>query len=359
MAVRESMTLQLGPGCGDRGATFAVALRRVLVALVLVFGCNLAVTPAEAQSAAGLIEAARKSIAKGKFKTAIRQLTRAMRVDDLSQKQLATAFLQRGIAYRENGSHAESIADITRALWLKGLSTADRRRALQSRAQSFQKLGFAQRARADFARAQGRGGLRRGGKGGTATAAAAVAGSGAAQKAASGSGGGLFGGLLSAVLPTGAKPTTQPAASAPLSGWDTAVKVKPAAAGGSTARPVSPGNTASVPRKRAAARLAAAKPTTWQTVSTRKKPAASAGGRFAVQVASVRSRKDAAALWARLQRRHGALLARRKPHIQRADLGAKGVFYRVQVHPPADRASARALCEALKAKGTYCVLTAR
>jgi hypothetical protein len=42
--------------------------------------------------------------------------------------------------------------------------------------------------------------------------------------------------------------------------------------------------------------------------------------------------------------------------IQRADLGAKGVFYRLRVGTFAERSEASAFCDALKASGENCIV---
>ena len=364
MRVRLPLERDLETGYMNENRAKFLAL--ALTLLALVSGGDR--TPALAQSAEGLIGAGQKSIAKGNFKTAIRQLTRAMRADDLSQEQLAKAFYQRGIAYRKTGSHASSIADITRALWFKELPAADRKRALQSRGQSFKELGFSRKASADLARAGGS----RGNTSGFATTVSRSAEAPASRSAAKSSSGGFFGGLFASAdtsTPPQRNSTPKPVKTAPvtgLTGWGNGLTVK---ATPGAAAPTSTAAVAAKPPavKKPAARAVAA--TSWQTVSTktaavapavrRSLPPSSAGGRFAVQIASVRSKKDAAALWQRIKKRHGGVLSRRRAYIERADLGAKGIFYRVQVHPPADRATSKALCDELKAKGTYCVLAAR
>jgi hypothetical protein len=40
--------------------------------------------------------------------------------------------------------------------------------------------------------------------------------------------------------------------------------------------------------------------------------------------------------------------------VERADLGSKGIYYRVQAGPLADRAHAAALCDALKNDSVPC-----
>ena len=49
-----------------------------------------------------------------------------------------------------------------------------------------------------------------------------------------------------------------------------------------------------------------------------------------------------------------AVLGKLDPQIQQADLGAKGIFYRVRVGPWAARKEAVEVCESLKAAGGNC-----
>ena len=54
-----------------------------------------------------------------------------------------------------------------------------------------------------------------------------------------------------------------------------------------------------------------------------------------------------------------ALLSERELAIQEIDLGARGIFYRVQAGYFPDRASALELCTALKARGQDCLVVKR
>ncbi len=83
---------------------------------------------------------------------------------------------------------------------------------------------------------------------------------------------------------------------------------------------------------------------------------AAAGEGFRVQLAAVKSEADANAVWVKLQKAHADLLGALKPTIQRADLGAQGIFYRIQGGPLASRDDAVALCDALKAKDQACLV---
>ena len=80
----------------------------------------------------------------------------------------------------------------------------------------------------------------------------------------------------------------------------------------------------------------------------------SAGGGFQIQLASVPSEDAAQAEWTRLSARHKDLLAF-TPVVTRADLGDKGIYYRLRAGPFADKAAADAFCSTLTADKISCV----
>jgi hypothetical protein len=82
------------------------------------------------------------------------------------------------------------------------------------------------------------------------------------------------------------------------------------------------------------------------------------GGGFLVQVSSQRSEETALTTFRELQRRYPGILGDRAPDIQRADLGDRGVYFRVRVGYPT-RDAAIDMCENLKAAGGDCILATR
>ena len=82
-------------------------------------------------------------------------------------------------------------------------------------------------------------------------------------------------------------------------------------------------------------------------------------GKFLVQIASFRSREQALAGWAALTGKMPKLLQSRKADVQRADLGTKGVYYRLRAASFADRAAASAFCARLKKNGQNCLVVSR
>ena len=85
-------------------------------------------------------------------------------------------------------------------------------------------------------------------------------------------------------------------------------------------------------------------------------PVPSAAGAFRIQLGALDSAAAAEAEWRRLRRRHGDLLEALRSRIQRADLGAKGVFYRLQVGPLAGAGRAKGLCKTLARRNVRCLV---
>jgi hypothetical protein len=86
------------------------------------------------------------------------------------------------------------------------------------------------------------------------------------------------------------------------------------------------------------------------------KPAPAAEGAYAIQLVSTVSQATAEQAWTALSKRFAAMTGSHTHDIVRADLGAKGVRYRVRLTGFASLASARDACKALEAKGQGCLI---
>lgn len=93
------------------------------------------------------------------------------------------------------------------------------------------------------------------------------------------------------------------------------------------------------------------------------RPAATAepasGGAFVVQIMALRAEETARSAWEALQAKHGTILGGHALDIERADLGAKGIFYRVRAAGFDTKAAAQSACANLKAAGQDCIVKAR
>jgi hypothetical protein len=87
-----------------------------------------------------------------------------------------------------------------------------------------------------------------------------------------------------------------------------------------------------------------------------KTPALPVGKGVRIQLSSVKSKADALKEAGRLARAHGSVLGSLKIVLVRADLGPRGIFYRLRAGPLGDRAAARALCRKLWARDQGCIV---
>jgi cell division septation protein DedD len=81
-----------------------------------------------------------------------------------------------------------------------------------------------------------------------------------------------------------------------------------------------------------------------------------AAGAYFVQLASVKSEEGAGKEWTRLQRAHPDLLGDLDLILQSADLGERGIFYRIRTGPFPNRATAQDMCWQLKAAKLACLV---
>jgi len=107
---------------------------------------------------------------------------------------------------------------------------------------------------------------------------------------------------------------------------------------------------------------AAAPPVRTRTATTPAAPppasesAGSASGPILVQLSSQKTEAEASSSFRSLQAKYPNELAGRNPIIRRADLGAKGVFYRTMVGPFSSMQEASQFCSSFKAAGGHCVV---
>jgi tetratricopeptide (TPR) repeat protein len=95
--------------------------------------------------------------------------------------------------------------------------------------------------------------------------------------------------------------------------------------------------------------------------TTEEAPQAAAAGEspvngWSVQIASANSEDGAWSAWKKMRLRH-TLLTDAQPVVVRADLGSKGIFYRVRLPGFADLDAAKNTCMKLKSKGVACFVS--
>lgn len=111
----------------------------------------------------------------------------------------------------------------------------------------------------------------------------------------------------------------------------------------------------------AAQEPAAAAPAPEKTAAAEpaKAAAAASGGAYVVQIMALREEAGAKAAWAALQEKHPSILGGHALDIEKADLGDKGVFYRVRAAGFETKAAAQSACSSLKSAGQDCLVKAR
>jgi hypothetical protein len=80
------------------------------------------------------------------------------------------------------------------------------------------------------------------------------------------------------------------------------------------------------------------------------------GGDYLVQISAVRSESAATDAWKRASRAHPEIFEGASMSIERADLGAKGVFFRLRAGSFGSREGAADFCSAYKSEGGDCIV---
>lgn len=83
---------------------------------------------------------------------------------------------------------------------------------------------------------------------------------------------------------------------------------------------------------------------------------AALSGDYLIQIAALRSEEAAESEWKRVSTRYSSLLGAYNQKILRADLGERGIFYRLRAGPLKDRSAAEQLCESLAAENVGCLV---
>jgi hypothetical protein len=131
-------------------------------------------------------------------------------------------------------------------------------------------------------------------------------------------------------------------APAPPAGGNAPLSIIPSQGGAPTPVPVRPRTAMTQPAPLNSSPAAEAAP--------------SAGGGYAVQVSSQRSEAEAQTSFRALQAKFPGQLGGQQPMVRRADLGAKGIYYRALVGPFASMEQAAGVCSSLKAAGGSCIV---
>ena len=133
------------------------------------------------------------------------------------------------------------------------------------------------------------------------------------------------------------------------------VKPKPAVIAHAVQQPVTPPVAARPPAVSSTSTTDVAGTATTAADRAYHTAAVSTTGAYMLQIGAYKSQAEADAAWKAYQFKHPAASAYSED-VHRADLGDKGVWYRLRIGSFSDKASADALCDKLKADGGACML---
>ena len=117
-----------------------------------------------------------------------------------------------------------------------------------------------------------------------------------------------------------------------------------------------PANAEAAPTERAAT---PAEAPSAQPNAAPNMPVFTANGGFVAQVAALQSEDAVDAAWRRLSSRSPNLFGPATLDVERADLGARGIYYRVRAGYFGERAQAEHFCERVERLGQDCIVTRR
>ena len=160
--------------------------------------------------------------------------------------------------------------------------------------------------------------------------------------------------IVEHLLPPPEQPMALPAppASKPVVSASADAPPTPAASTGAPGSGTSPTNTQ--PEQSASLPPANPNPMASKPPEAASQPGKAGGVRL--QLGAVRSEGIAREEWARIKRSNPDLLGRLTAVAIRADLGDKGVYYRIQAGPVGDPATAERLCGELRQRHLACII---
>jgi SPOR domain len=340
------------------GARSASVFGYILALAIMVF----ATTPAGAASngdktALEQVRVGYAELKKKRYDAAIKEFSSALTTGKLTRNEMAKALYYRGVAYRKTKQATKAITDFSRALWLKGaLSKTEREDAEKQRTAAYAEAGGSSAAPVidspaaappkATAKVAARGkrtatakprpappqtsaGAWRTSTEPTATSSRTPQRQARSENSVSSFFSNLFGGGNSAK--SNLTPPPRTTASVPqVSAWSSETSPSQQASGG------------------------------FRTKTRRTRPARRAGtGRYMIQVAILRSQREADNVAKRLSARHGSVLGGRQPMVEKRTVGNMGALYHVRVAGFRSPAAAGPVCKTLRKDGLDCLVQKR
>lgn len=325
-------------------------LRIGMVFLAAALSMSQLAVPARAQSAEATLTEASKLLDKGVPAKAIELIDAAMRSGQLPPEMSAKALLMRAQAQEKLGKQAFALADYNSALWMEGLSAADKAKAEQGRDRISGKLGVAEPAPKVAASSAG---ANAGEDTALRTPTSANVKSTPSEERTGGIGSifsGIFGSSEPAREPQQAKPEAGAKPAAPV---PPAAVAKPAAAAKPTA--------AAKPERVQPTKVKTEKPAqiaVAERTSSTAAPSGDGSGKFGIQFAALHSEDGAISEVERIAKKYGSELKGRSPSVKILGTNDGGTLYKI-VAEPYERGEATAICELLKTKNLNCMIVSR
>jgi SPOR domain len=157
--------------------------------------------------------------------------------------------------------------------------------------------------------------------------------------------------VVERLLPPPEKPLPRPTPPPPS---PSPQREQPAATASSTPASPSAPLPAAIPQAQQSAAPPPGKPAPPQAAPP--KTAATGAGGARLQLGSVRSEDAARQDWERIRRKNADLLGTLSATPIRADLGERGIYYRILTGPVADQAAAERICGELKQRSVGCIV---
>ena len=322
-------------------------LRIGTVFLAAALSISLLAAPARAQSAAATLTEASKALEKGVPVKAIELIDAAMRSGKLPSDMAAKALLMRAQAQEKLGKQAFALADYNSALWMEGLSAADKAQAEQGRDRISGKLGVAEPA----AKPAASGGRANAGE----DTAVRTPTSANVKSTPSEQRTGGIGSVFSGIFGSSSEPAQEERQPTPAPAAQPAAAVKPAAVAVKPVPAVKPERTQPI---KARAEKPAQKIAVAERTSPTAAPTGDGSGKFGIQFAALHSEDGAISEVERIARKYGSELAGRSPSVKILGTSDGGTLYKI-VAEPYERGEATAICELLKTKNLNCMIVSR
>lgn len=306
------------------------------------------------KSALAQVRAGYTELKKKRYSNAIKEFSAALETGKLNRNEMAKALYYRGVAYRKADQATKAITDFSRALWLKGaLSNTEREDAEKQRKAAYAEAGGSRAAPVIDSRTAGKSTPPKAGwKVTTPKTKPSQSTAGAWRTSTNPNG------------TSAPKPQRQASGSNPVTSFfSNLFGGSSGATSKSNLTPVPPPQTtASVPRVSAWSSTTEGPRATsagFRTQMQGAKPRRAQRGAFVIQVAALRSQREADKLVKRLTTRHRVALDGRQPVVERRSVGNMGALYHVELPGFRSRSSAGPVCKTLRADGLDCLVQKR